>query len=83
VAGVEGLPPGLLRLRLLSEASDVGLRNIINDLFREKSSFQDGGTASAVAYERATGQPVGGDSIVKRQKSMLKHWRKLSTPAVL
>ncbi len=55
-----GLPPGLMRVQLLSRAQDSGLRNIINDLYKETSSFGDGGTADAIEYERATGQTVGG-----------------------
>jgi RHS repeat-associated protein len=54
------LVPGITRMILLSKAQDPKLRNIINDLYKERSGFGDGGTADAVEYERATGQPVGG-----------------------
>jgi RHS repeat-associated protein len=60
LAAAVGMPPGLMRMRLLSQAKDPGLKNIINDLYKDKSSFGDGGTADAIEYERATGQPVGG-----------------------
>ena len=52
------IPPGLMRMRLLSQAKDPGLKNIINDLYKDTSSFGDGGTADAIEYERATGQQV-------------------------
>jgi RHS repeat-associated protein len=55
-----GSVPGIARMRLLSEAQDPKLRNIIDNLYRDTSSFGDGGTADAIIYEHATGQPVGG-----------------------
>ena len=36
------------------------MRKIIIDLYKAGSTFGDGGTADAIAYERATGQAVGG-----------------------
>jgi RHS repeat-associated protein len=51
--------PGLARFQLLRAASDPTLRNIINDLYKDSSSFGDGGTADAIEYERATGRPIG------------------------
>jgi hypothetical protein len=52
--------PGLMRMRLLSEAEDPKLRNIIEALYKDTSSFGDGGTADAIEYEKATGQKIGG-----------------------
>jgi RHS repeat-associated protein len=58
--GLSNAVPGLMRLRLLSLVKDAKLRNIISDLYKATSSFGDGGTADAIAYERATGQAIGG-----------------------
>jgi hypothetical protein len=58
--GLSTAVPGLMRMRLLSTVTNPKLRNIISDLYKATSSFGNGGTADAIAYERATGQAVGG-----------------------
>jgi RHS repeat-associated protein len=58
--GLSGAVPGFARMRLLSLVQDAKLRNIVNELFKATSSFGNGGTADAIAYERATGQAIGG-----------------------
>jgi RHS repeat-associated protein len=57
--GLNGVP-GLARMQLLSMVKDAKLANIINDLFKATSSFGNGGTADAIAYERATERAIGG-----------------------
>ncbi len=54
------LVPSVTRMLLNSKVQDPKLRNLIDNYYREKSSFGDGGTADAIEYERATGQPIGG-----------------------
>jgi RHS repeat-associated protein len=58
--GMAGLPPGLTRMQLLKQVQDPGLRNIVDDLYKDTSSFGEGGTAEAIEYERSTGRPIGG-----------------------
>jgi RHS repeat-associated protein len=58
--GLSQMVPGVMRMQLLAEVQNPTLRNIISDLYKAGSTFGDGGTADAIAYERATGQAVGG-----------------------
>ncbi len=60
---------------LLKKAKNAKLKNAINQLYRPGSFIGDGGTASAIKFEKATGLGLGnkGNSHVQKGREMLKY----------
>lgn len=44
--------------KLLNKASDIKLKNIINELYRQGANIGDGGTADAIRYEIKYGEKI-------------------------
>lgn len=63
------------RESLLKKAKNPMLRNTINQLYRRTSFIGDGGTASVIKFEKATGLGLGrnGNTHMQKGKEMLKY----------
>lgn len=63
------------RPRLLGVAHNSSLRNAIDQLYRPGAFIGDGGTASVIRFERATGLAVGrnGGTHLQKGQDMLKY----------
>lgn len=60
---------------LLKAAKNEKLKNAIKQLYRKGAFIGDGGTASAIKFEKATGIGIGrnGNSHVQKGKEMIKY----------
>jgi hypothetical protein len=63
------------RNSLLKKARDTKLKNAINQLYRPGSFIGDGGTASVIKLEKATGLGLGrnGNTHMQKGREMLKY----------
>jgi hypothetical protein len=63
------------RTSLLSKAKNPRLKNAINQLYRPGSFIGDGGTASVIKFEKATGLGLGskGNTHTQKGREMLKY----------
>lgn len=63
------------RNSLMSKAKDPQVRNVVHQLYRPGSFIGDGGTASVIKFEKATGLGLGrnGKTHVQKGKDMLRH----------
>ena len=63
------------RNSLLKKARDSKLKNAINQLYRPGSFIGDGGTASVIKFEKATGLGLGskGNTHMQKGREMLKY----------
>lgn len=66
------------RERLLQKAKNEKLINVINELYRKSSFIGDGGTASVLKFERATGLGLGreGNSHIEKAHNIIKNINK-------
>ena len=63
------------RKSLMSKAKDAKLNNAVNQLYRPGSFIGDGGTASIIKFERATGIGLGrnGNTHMQKGREMIKY----------
>lgn len=63
------------RVELLEKAKDPKVRNAVNQLYRPGSFIGDGGTASVIEFEKATGLGLGskGNTHMQKGREMLKY----------
>jgi len=63
------------REELLEKAKDPKVRNAVNQLYRPGSFIGDGGTASVIEFEKATGLGLGskGNTHMQKGREMLKY----------
>lgn len=66
------------RESLLSKADNPILKNAINQLYRPGSFIGDGGTASVIEFEKATGLGLGknGNTHIQKGKEMVRYIEK-------
>ena len=63
------------RDRLLGKVKDPKLKNLISQLYREKSFIGDGGTASILKFEKRTGLGTGknGNTHAEKARNTIRH----------
>lgn len=63
------------RDKLLNAVKDPKMKNLISQLYREKSFIGDGGTASILKFEKRTGLGTGknGNTHVEKARNMIRH----------
>lgn len=66
------------RDRLIKKAKHPKVKNLVNELYRSKSFIGDGGTASALKFERSTGLGLGrnGNSHIEKAQNTIRHINK-------
>ena len=66
------------REHLLKRAKNIKLKNAVNQLYRPKSFIGNGGTASVIKFEKATGYGLGrnGKTHMQKGREMIKYLEK-------
>lgn len=70
---------------LLKKAKNLKVKNAVNQLYRTGSFIGDGGTASIIKFEKATGISLGrnGNTHMQKGQEMLRYLNKILTQETL